>query len=280
MYSRNCEIKEGVIFPESMQRIGLGVEYDGSELNGFQRQTLTNNTVQTYLERALSDIAQEPITLVCAGRTDAGVHATGQIVHFDTLAIRPEKAWVRGVNTKLPDSIRVHWSKEVGAHFHARFSAGSRTYRYIIASATTRSATLGKFVTQTPYSLDEKAMMDASQYLVGQHDFNAFRSSRCQAFNPVRTVEYIRWFHQGELLVMEIRANAFLHHMVRNIVGTLLKVGKGTFEPKWVKQVLEEKDRRKAGATAPPLGLYLVDVEYPSKFELPVTRKGPVFLAE
>jgi tRNA pseudouridine38-40 synthase len=263
-----------------MKRVALGLEYNGSELKGFQRQRSASNTVQAYLEEAISAIAQETLTLVCAGRTDAGVHATGQVVHFDTLADRPEKAWVLGVNTKLPDCIRVHWARSVQAQFHARFSAGSRCYRYILRSGATRSATLGKMITHIPYELDMKAMEAASQQLLGENDYSAFRSSQCQARNPHRNIEYIRWYRHGELVVMEIRANAFLHHMVRNIVGTLLEVGRGARDVDWVSEVLESKDRREAGATALPWGLYLVDVEYPEKFGLPAQAKGPIFLPE
>lgn len=280
IYSRNCEIKEGLDFPEGMSRIALGLEYAGATHQGFQRQASTENTIQQYLELALSNIAQEPITLVCAGRTDAGVHATGQVVHFDTLADRPEKAWVLGANTKLPDTIRIHWAKKVGETFHARFSAGSRCYRYILRSAATRSATLGKGVTHVAYTLDDKAMQRASSYLLGEHDFSAFRAAQCQAANPVRNVEHIHWFRQGELLVLEICANAFLHHMVRNIVGTLLEVGRGARSAEWVQEVLDGRDRRAAGPTASPWGLYLVDVAYADKFALPKTPKGPVFLAQ
>jgi len=247
-----------------MHRISLNVEYDGALLNGFQRQSSTSNTVQEYLEKALSEIAQESITLVCAGRTDAGVHATGQIVHFDTVADRPSKAWVLGVNTKLPDTIRVHWSKEVPECFHARFSAGSRTYRYLMRCGMTRSATLGKKVTHVAYELNQHAMQRASKLLIGEHDFSAFRSSQCQAKNPVRTIQSIEWSQHGELIVMQIRANAFLHHMVRNIVGSLLEIGRGVKDEAWLKTVLDAKDRRFAGATAAPWGLYLVAVEYPS----------------
>lgn len=261
-----------------MRRIALGLEYDGANLNGFQRQASTKHTVQEHLEHALSVIAQENITLVCAGRTDAGVHATEQVVHFDTLAERPDKAWVQGVNTHLPDNIRVHWAQPCSETFHARFSAQSRTYRYILRSANTRSATLGKLVTHIPYALNKELMKQASEMLIGEHDFSAFRSSQCQANNPVRQMEYINWFEQGELTVMEIKANAFLHHMVRNIVGTLLEVGRGAKNTEWVAEVLASKDRRSAGATAPPWGLYLVGVDYPSSFNLPLTKKGPIFL--
>lgn len=279
MYTRNSEIKAGVVFPANMQRIALGIEYMGAGFNGFQKQTSTSNTVQEYLESALSDIAQEDITLVCAGRTDAGVHATGQVVHFDTLSTRPDKAWVLGANTKLPDEVRIHWAKRVGPEFHARFSAASRTYRYIFYCGKVRPATLGNAVSVFSYSLDFSSMSDASEELVGVHDFSSFRSSQCQANNPNRCIESIRWYEQGGLHVMEIKANAFLHHMVRNIVGTLLEVGKGQRNRAWVRDVLAARDRREAGPTAPPLGLYLVKVDFPPRFDLPNQPAGPVFLS-
>jgi len=278
-YSRNCEIKEGMAFPEGMHRVALGVEYQGADFNGFQRQASTPNTVQAHIEFALSAIAQEDISLVCAGRTDAGVHATGQVVHFDTLAERPSKAWVLGANTKLPDTVRIHWSKDVSEHFHARFCAGARTYRYIMRCGSTRSATLGKLVTHLPYDLEVAAMKSAATALIGEHDFSAFRAAQCQAHNPNRHIHSITWFQQGELLVMEIQANAFLHHMVRNIVGSLLEVGRGAQDPSWIGSVLGSRDRRLAGATAAPWGLYLVSVDYSDTFELPATAKGPVFLS-
>jgi len=279
VYTRNCEIKPNSEMPEGMHRIALCVEYSGAEFNGFQRQTATDNTVQEALERAFTWIAQEPITLVCAGRTDAGVHATGQIVHFDTVVDRPTKAWVRGVNTKLPDSVRVHWAKEVMPEFHARYSAHERMYRYVMHESPVCSATLGKQVTHCSHALDKDAMMQAASYLVGEHDFSSFRSSRCQASNAVRNIAAITWQQQGDLLIMEIRANAFLQHMVRNIVGSLLDVGKGKVPPSWIADVLDRRDRRLAGATAEPWGLYLVKVTYPDVFQLPAGQLGPVFLA-
>lgn len=276
-YKRNCELKPEMSYPEGMVRMALGVEYAGADLNGFQKQSSTDNTVQEKLENALSAIATEKISVVCAGRTDAGVHATGQVVHFDTIAIRPSKAWIKGVNTKLPDTIRVLWAKEVGAHFHARFSAGSRSYRYLFHPSSVQSAIFNKQVTAAHANLNFKLMADVSKYLVGRHDFTSFRSSRCQASNPVRTVEAIDWCRRGELIGMEIRANAFLHHMVRNIVGSLIEVGRGRHDPSWLKKVLNARDRCHAGPTAAPYGLYLTEVRYPKEFELPKLPIGPAF---
>jgi len=263
--------------PEGIVRVALGVEYSGADFFGFQRQTTTDNTVQGKLEKALSEIAREPISLVCAGRTDAGVHATEQIVHFDTVAVRPSKAWVLGVNTRLPDSVRVLWAKDVNLDFHARFGASSRSYRYIFYPASVRSAILGRQVTVTRKDLDFNRMAEASKHLVGRHDFTSFRSSRCQAHNPVRTVDSIEWRRHGSLVAMQIRANAFLHHMVRNIVGSLIEVGLGRYDELWLKNVLAAKDRCQAGPTAPPCGLYLTEVQYPQAFQLPRLPVGPAF---
>jgi tRNA pseudouridine38-40 synthase len=278
-YSRNCEIKSGVDFPQDMRRIALCIEYCGASYNGFQKQASNPNTIQEKLERALSDIAQEDITLVCAGRTDAGVHASAQIVHFDTVAERPDKAWLLGTNTKLPDDIRVRWALQADAHFHARFSAQQRTYRYIFYTGASRSAILANRVTHLHYGLDVDSMVETSRLLVGEHDFSAFRSSQCQAHSPVRNISEISWFKQGELQVMQISANAFLHHMVRNIMGSLFEVGRGAESRAWLADVLASGDRSLAGPTAAPWGLYLCDVRYPGHFKLPELSLGPVFLA-
>lgn len=278
MYKRNCEINANRPLPEGMQRVVLGIEYSGASFNGFQRQTLTTNTIQAHLERALSDIAQEAITIGCAGRTDAGVHATGQIVHFDTLSLRPLKAWVLGANAKLPDSIRIIWSREAKPSFHSRFTALNRTYRYILRASNVRSAILGQQVSFCSFKLNKEAMKRASMCLVGRHDFSAFRSSICQASSPVREVQDIQWFEQGELLVFQITANAFLHHMVRNIMGSLLEIGRARQPEGWLQEVLDQRSRCLAGPTAEPWGLYLVGVGYPDEFELPDMTLGPVFL--
>ena len=262
-----------------MSRVALGLEYAGAEFNGFQRQASAANTVQARLEEALSSVANEAISLVCAGRTDAGVHATAQVVHFDTFAQRPEKAWVLGTNTKLPDAIRVLWAKSVDPVFHARFSATKRRYRYVIRCARVRSAILGRQVTHCSDWLDIEAMHAAAQSLIGEHDFSAFRASQCQAASPVRTIEFIRWQRSGDLLCMDIQANAFLHHMVRNIVGSLMEIGRGRRPVAWLAELLAGGDRRLAAPTASPWGLYLCDVSYPECFQLPRTDLGPAFLS-
>lgn len=261
-----------------MQRVALGVEYNGAVFNGFQKQASTPNTVQAKLERALSKVANEDITCVCAGRTDAGVHAAEQVIHFDTLAERPMKAWVYGVNTQLPDEVRVVWAKAVQPDFHARFSALARTYRYVIHSAAIKPACMAQFVTWTTYSLDMDAMGEAGSLLVGEHDFSSFRSSQCQANSPVRTIESLSFTRSGGFIVMEIKANAFLHHMVRNIIGSLMEVGRGARQKAWIGELLHAKDRTQAAATAYPWGLYFVRAHYPAEYDLPHEPQGPVFL--
>lgn len=278
MYKRNCEIKPGICFPEAMHRIALGLEYDGAGFSGFQKQASTRHTVQEILEHALSKIANEEISTICAGRTDAGVHASEQVIHFDTQALRQRKAWIHGVNTLLPDCIRVHWAEEVSASFHARFSALSRTYRYVLYSAPTRSACLNKGVTWTAYTLDQDRMRQAANALLGEHDFSSYRAAQCQAVSPVREVKAVDLYRCGSLLVFEITANAFLHHMVRNIVGNLLEVGRGAKPLDWLAELLLLKDRNRGAATAKPWGLYLVKVQYPDTFSLPYAPLGPVFI--
>lgn len=261
----------------------MQLEYDGAPYRGFQRQLTAVNTVQAELERALSKVAAEPISVVCAGRTDAGVHATSQVVHFDTLAARPDKAWLEGVNTHLPHCIRVVYAKEIGFDFHARFSASARTYRYIIHVSPVRSAHLDGQVTwvrlpQKLKGLDVQAMDEALALLLGEHDFTSFRAVQCQAASPIRTMHHVSLVQQGAFLVVEVCANAFLHHMVRNIVGVLLRVGRRERRPEWVRELLQVKDRSKAAETAPADGLYFVNVDYPVKFGLPKGRYGPLIL--
>ncbi len=277
-YRRNREVKPDSEFPAAMQRVALGVEYDGSKLNGFQKQTSTLNTVQGYLEKALSQVANEPITLVCAGRTDAGVHATGQVIHFDTLAIRPDKAWVMGVNTNLPSQVRVRWIKNVSSEFHARFSALNRSYRYVIYPGPTQLATMNKIVTHVPYSLNAQTMNAAAQYLRGSHDFSSFRAAHCQANSSVRTISNIEVYQRGHFVVVDITANAFLYHMVRNIVGALLIVGQGQQQPMWIAQLLSLKSRSAAPPTASAYGLYLTEVGYPPELIEINEISGPYFL--
>ena len=277
-YRRNAEVRDPAQWPENMQRVALAVEYVGTCYQGFQRQESAKITVQGELEKALSIIACEDITLVCAGRTDAGVHGTQQIVHFDTVAIRPSSAWREGVNTKLPDDIRIQWASSMPPLFHARFAARARTYRYVLYSNPIRPALLRNNVSWTSHVLDMEAMQEGANYLVGEHDFSSFRARLCQAASPVRRVLHIRFSRQGEFIVMEIKATAFLYNMVRNIVGTLIEVGRGAKLPASVGEVLAAQSRSLAAATAPPNGLYFVAVDYPDFPVVPSTPKGPLFL--
>jgi len=279
-YTRNVEILEAEAYPEGMHRVALSVEYNGADFHGFQKQPDNTLTVQGVLEFALSQVADEPVALVCAGRTDAGVHATNQIVHFDTQAVRPLRAWTRGVNAQLPDSVSVRWAQEVSAHFHARFSARARTYRYVICNTDTRPALGADCLTWIRNRLDEVAMRAAAQALVGVHDFTSFRASQCQAHNPVREIHYLDVARRGDLLIIEIQANAFLHHMVRNIVGSLLEVGLGDKPVVWIGDVLAERNRCSAGVTAKPNGLHLVEVGYPEPFTFPSRLPGPHYVQE
>lgn len=265
--------------PDGVRRTALVLEYDGAEYQGFQRQASARKTVQGELERALGRIAAQPVTVVCAGRTDAGVHATHQVVHFDSSVERGERAWVEGTNTHLPDSIRVHHAQEVPGEFHARFSAQARIYHYLIQISRVRPAFLSSNVTWSRFDLDASAMQEAARHLVGEHDFTSFRASQCQAHSPVRRVEYIEILGQSSHIVMKIKANAFLHHMVRNIMGSLVEVGRGFRSTAWPAELLQIRDRNKAAATAPPNGLYFVGVEYPQQFNLPSIGGGPVIIA-
>lgn len=280
VYSRNCELKPGMSFPEGMQRLCLRVEYNGALFHGFQAQKFAVATVQESLEAALSSVADEAITLVCAGRTDAGVHASAQIVHFDTLAKRPLKAWSLGVNARLPRGISVKWAHVVSDSFHARFSAMARTYRYVIYNDPTRPALMPEQVTWQKRPLNFAAMVKGASCLVGEHDFSSFRASQCQARSPVRHLQRLRFCRSRDLIIMEVRANAFLHHMVRNIAGVLMTIGCGDKPQQWAEEVLLARDRTQGGLTAPSAGLYLVKVDYNPEFQLPAGEPGPYFLPD
>lgn len=258
-------------------RIALGIEYDGANYFGWQRQKEVNS-VQEELEKALSNIANHTVTVNCAGRTDAGVHGTGQVVHFDTDSVRQIGAWTLGVNAKLPNDIAVRWVKEVDDTFHARFSATARRYRYIIYNGTYRPGILSKGLSHYHGDLDASLMQQAGQAIIGEHDFTSFRALHCQANTPVRSIEYLNVTRHSNFIVIDIKANAFLHHMVRNIAGSLIEVGRGAQNIDWLGTLLTYKDRSKAAATAKPGGLYLVEVDYPEKFELPRPACGPLFL--
>jgi tRNA pseudouridine38-40 synthase len=250
-------------------RIALGIEYDGSRFLGWQTQP-GGGTVQDALEAALSGIAAQTVTVTCAGRTDRGVHALAQVVHFDTGAERPDSAWVRGVNALLPESMAVLWSCVVPEDFHARYSARMRAYRYVLLNRAVRPALAARHAGWFHAPLDVEAMREAAAALCGEHDFSAFRSAECQAKSPVRTLHSLSIDRHGERIDFVLSANAFLHHMVRNLVGTLVYVGKGKHPPRWAKEVLQSRDRSLAAPTFAAEGLYLEKVEYDAHWGLPV----------
>ena len=254
----------------SASRIALCVEYQGTNFNGWQAQKAEAVfTVQETLESAVSKVADQTIKVFCAGRTDKGVHASAQIVHFETSNDRPLKAWVKGCNALLPNTVVVRWAKQVEPDFHARFSALSRRYCYLIHNNNIPSALLQGQVKSHYFPLNERLMHEAAQHLLGEQDFSSFRGAGCQSNTPMRNISHIKVDRFGGFVIVDIKANAFLLHMVRNIVGVLLEVGEGQRKPDWVKHLLAQKDRREGGITAPPDGLYLLEVEYPEKYELP-----------
>jgi tRNA pseudouridine38-40 synthase len=249
-------------------RIALALEYDGSRFLGWQTQP-GGGTVQDTLEAALAVIAGERIQSTCAGRTDRGVHALEQVVHFDVAAPRPASAWVRGVNALLPESVAVQWAREVPAEFHARYAARARSYRYVLVNRAVRPALAARHAGWFHLPLDVAAMRAAARHLRGEHDFSAFRSAECQAKTPVRTLLGLDIEARGERIDFVLRANAFLHHMVRNIVGTLVYVGNGKHPPAWAGEVLESRDRARAAPTFAAAGLYLERVVYEARWRLP-----------
>jgi tRNA pseudouridine38-40 synthase len=228
---------------------------------------------------ALTVVANEPVTVACAGRTDTGVHATHQIIHFDTGTERQPRTWLLGAKANLPFGIRLHWVEERTAEFHARFSATARTYRYLIANQPHRSALFYHWLTWEKSHLNEQLMHEAAQLLLGEQDFSSFRASGCQSLSPNRNVHSVKVWRQAGLVIFEITANAFLHHMVRNIVGGLLCVGRAQQSVDWLGHLLACRDRTKAPATAPGNGLYLVKVSYPNKFQIPEFDLGPQFVS-
>lgn len=261
-------------------RVAVILEYDGSRFHGWQYQKQGHRSVAGVLQQAIEAVANESVEMVCAGRTDAGVHAAYQVVHFDTAVSRSLRSWVLGINSHLPGDVRVHWAGDAPADFSARFSATARRYRYLIADTPVRPALFRDAISWTHRPLDATAMHRAAQVLRGEHDFSAFRAAGCQARSASRYIEDIRVWRQGAFVLLDITANAFLHHMVRNIAGTLMTVGKGDAPESWVGEVLERQDRRQAGITAPPQGLYLVDVRYPEHFGIPRGRPGPSLVHE
>lgn len=256
-----------------MPRFVLGIEYDGTLFTGWQFQR-HKRTVQGELERALSKVADHSVTVHCAGRTDAGVHALEQVVHFDSEVNRSLHGWLMGTNTHLPNDVRVLWVKPAIDDFHARFSAIARFYRYIILNRKMKSALMPTQATWCYQALDEKLMYQAAQSLIGEHDFSSFRAQSCQSISPSRLMYFIQVYRNGEQVIIDLSANAFLHHMVRNIAGVLIEIGSGKKPVSWTSDLLEIKDRNQAGITASPCGLYLGGVYYPTQYGL---KKNPVF---
>ncbi|MDP2824526.1 MAG: tRNA pseudouridine(38-40) synthase TruA [Sulfuritalea sp.] len=248
-------------------RIALGLEYAGSGFCGWQSQA-GGGAVQNVVESALSIVADAPIRVVCAGRTDAGVHALAQVVHFDTEAVRPDTAWVRGVNAHLPSSVAVRWARPVSDDFHARFSARGRRYRYLLLNRAERPGLMSRRVGWFHRPLDADVMAAAAGLLLGEHDFSAFRAVECQARSPVKTLRRADLTRHGDLLVFDFEATAFLHHMVRNLVGALVYVGKGAHPPAWLGELLAGRDRARAAPTFEACGLYFAGVDYDPAWQL------------
>jgi tRNA pseudouridine38-40 synthase len=259
-------------------RIAIGLEYDGSAFCGWQTQP-GGCGVQDHVERALGSLAAEAVEVVAAGRTDTGVHASAQVIHFDTSAVRDENAWVRGTNTHLPAAARVLWARPVAEDFHARYGARSRTYRYLLLNEPVAPAVLRGRVGWYHRPLDVARMAEAAGSLIGRHDFSAFRDAHCQAKSPVRDLAEAQVARRGNLVTFTFRANAFLHHMVRNLVGSLIYVGAGKHEPEWLATLIDARDRSAAAPTFMPDGLYLAGIEYEPRHGLPQPRALPLLEA-
>lgn len=259
-------------------RVVLCFEYDGRKFHGWQLQKSGVRSVEAELTKAVAKVADHPVDLVSAGRTDTGVHASYQVVHFETTSVRNLRSWVMGINTALPFDIAVHWAGNSTEDFHARFSATYRRYRYIIYNNQVRPGIQRGQVSWTFRELNAARMQEAAQALVGEHDFSAFRAAGCQSRTPVRFLEQIKVTRTGDFVVIDVQANAFLHHMVRNIAGALIAVGTGKQPVPWIRAILEGRDRTRAGVTAPSDGLYLVDVGYPESAGIPAAECGPGFV--
>lgn len=262
-----------------MTRYAIAVEFDGRAFRGWQTQQAGIPSVQLALEQAVSKVANHAVIVHGAGRTDAGVHGSGMIAHFDSDSLRTEHNWLMGINTLLPEAISVRWIKPVSENFHARFKAVARRYHYVIYNHPRRSSLLAGRATWHHAVLDLKPMQQAAQALVGVHDFSAYRAVSCQSKRPVRDVHFLTLAQRGPLLRLDIQADGFLHHMVRNIVGVLLAIGEGRAAPEWAAEVLASGDRTQGGITAPPDGLYFVDAHYPAEFDLPRDIPGPLWLS-
>ena len=253
---------------QQQYRIAMGIEYDGSHFVGWQSQR-EGETVQQNVERALSKVANHPVKIFCAGRTDTGVHANEQVIHFETSAYRKHYSWIFGCNTNLPKSISSLWAVDVPESFHARFSAIQRSYRYTILNRKIRPSILNNYVSFVSQPLDDLRMQQAAQNLLGKHDFTSYRTVACQAKSPVRTLYKLEVTREGEFIHLDLQADGFLHHMVRNIAGVLIKIGAGEAGVEWSREVLEHKNRCLGGVTASSKGLYLKKISYPDEFNLP-----------
>lgn len=252
-------------------KIVIGVAYDGTAYSGWQRQANTRETIQEKLEFAIACVANQDVTLFCAGRTDAGVHATGQIAHFDTAVERSERSWILGINSNLTAAINVRFAHAVDSSFHARYSAISRSYSYIIENSRMSPLATSRLHASWIYKpLAVELMRQAAEYLIGEHDFTSFRGSKCQAKSPIKTIHKLDVVRHGNYVVIQVCADAFLHHMVRNIAGVLIEIGAGEQPVKWCEQVLNCKDRTRAAVTAKANGLYLTNVSYPEQYDIPV----------
>ena len=255
-------------------RVAMGIEYDGSQFHDWQSQSKDVRTIQDEVETALSKVANHPITVICAGRTDACVHGKGQVVHFDTESKRTERNWLLGINANLPLDVNVIWVSFVDNEFHARFSAISRKYQYLIFNRKMRSALLQNRATWIHQKLQIDLMQEAAEKIEGEHDFSSFRAAGCQAKSPIRIIHSIKIKRKAEFVILQFHANAFLQHMVRNITGVLVEIGKKEKRVNWAKQVLEYHNRSRGGVTAPPQGLYFQHVEYPPPYDLPQREEG------
>lgn len=263
---------------KTTRRVALCLEYNGAQYHGWQTQKSGLPTVQKALQAALSKVADHPVEVVCAGRTDRDVHASHQVVHFDTTAYRIPRSWVFGCNTHLPRDVSVYWAGEVDPEFHARFSATSRRYHYVIYNHTARPANFSDGMSWCHERLDAERMHEAAQCLRGEHDFSSFRAIDCQSKSPFRFLEFVNVSRYGRLVLIDIQGNAFLHHMVRNIAGVLMTIGAGRKPVTWCQQVLEAKDRTQGGVTAKPNGLYLTHVGYSEQFGIPASPGAPALI--
>lgn len=261
-----------------MQRFAIGIEFSGANYRGWQTQQPGVTTVQETIESVLSKIANEPIMLHGAGRTDAGVHATNMVAHFDTNAVRKIDGWLLGSNSQLPKDISIQWIKSMDENFHARFKAQARRYRYVVYNNPQRPALLHKQVTHAYYPLDVDKMIAAAPKFEGKHNFESFRAAACQSNQPIRHVSHCRLIRHGAYLVLDIQADGFLHHMVRNIMGCLLEIGQGMYDIDHIDAIFAAEDRKAAGVTAPPDGLYFIQAHYPEEFNLPKVPLGPHWL--